>query len=180
MSFQEAMDRYGSDKPDTRFDVFLQDFTDIFKNAEAGVFRELAGIGNTVRGLVAPKTAYSRKQLDDIALYVKQLGGAGVGWIKIGDDGINAAPIVKNAGTSAVDAVIQKSGAQKETLVFLMAGPTEATLNLLGTLRLELAVERIGFRKAAEHALGSRFPAPGVRFRGKPVGLPPSPVHVSC
>jgi len=139
MSFQEAMDRYGSDKPDTRFDVFLQDFTDIFKNGEAGVFRELAGIGNTVRGLVAPKTAYSRKQLDDIALYVKQLGGAGVGWIKIGDDGINAAPIVKNAGTSAVDAVIQKSGAQKGDTVFLMAGPTEATLNLLGSLRLELA-----------------------------------------
>jgi aspartyl-tRNA synthetase len=139
MSFQEAMDRYGSDKPDTRFDVFLQDFTSIFKSAETGVFREMADIGNTVRGLVAPKTAYSRKQLDDIALFVKQLGGAGVGWIKIGDDGINAAPIVKNAGASAVDAVIQKSGAQKGDTIFLMAGPTEATLNLLGSLRLELA-----------------------------------------
>jgi len=139
MSFQEAMDRYGSDKPDTRFDVFLQDFTSIFKGAETGVFREMADIGNTVRGLVAPKTAYSRKQLDDIALFVKQLGGAGVGWIKIGDDGINAAPIVKNAGASAVDAVIQKSGAQKGDTIFLMAGPTEATLNLLGSLRLELA-----------------------------------------
>src|SRR5437867_6625253 len=78
MSFQEAMDRYGSDKPDTRFDVFLQDFTDIFKTAEAGVFREMAEAGQTVRGFVAPKTSYSRKALDDIALFVKQLGGAGV------------------------------------------------------------------------------------------------------
>ena len=69
MNFQEAMERYGSDKPDTRFEVFLQDFTDIFKNGEAGVFREMAETGNTVRGLVAPKTAYSRKQLDDLALY---------------------------------------------------------------------------------------------------------------
>jgi aspartyl-tRNA synthetase len=139
MSFQEAMDLYGSDKPDTRFEVFLQDFTEIFKKGEAGVFRDMADSGNTVRGLVAPKTAYSRKQLDDLALYMKQLGGAGVAYIKIGEDGINAAPVVKNAGAAVVDAVIQKSGAVKGDTIFLMAGPTEATLNLLGSLRLELA-----------------------------------------
>ena len=139
MSFQEAMDRYGSDKPDTRFDVFLQDFTDIFKTADASVFRELAQTGQTVRGLVAPRTAYSRKVLDDIALFVKQLGGAGVAWIRLGDEGITSAPIVKNAGPAAVDAVIKKSGAQKSDTIFLMAGPTEPTLNLLGALRLELA-----------------------------------------
>ena len=139
MDFQDAMERYGSDKPDTRFEVFIQDFTDIFKNAEAGVFREIAETGNTVRGLVAPKTAYSRKQLDDIALFVKQLGGAGVAWIKIGDDGINAAPMVKNAGQAAMDAVIQKSRARKGDTIFLMAGPLEATLNFMGALRLELA-----------------------------------------
>jgi aspartyl-tRNA synthetase len=139
MSFQEAMDRYGSDKPDTRFDVFLQDFTEIFKTAEPNLFREIAETGQTVRGLVAPKTAYSRKALDDIAAFVKQLGGAGVAWIKIGEDGITSAPIVKNAGPAAVDAIVQKSGAQKGDTIFLMAGPTEATLNLLGALRLELA-----------------------------------------
>ena len=139
MSFQEAMDRYGSDKPDTRFDVFLQDYTDIFKTGESGVFRDLAETGGTVRGLVAPKTSYSRKQLDDLALYVKQLGGAGVAWIRIGEDGINAAPMVKNAGSAVVNAVIQKSGAAKGDTIFLMGGATEATLNLLGSLRLELA-----------------------------------------
>jgi aspartyl-tRNA synthetase len=140
MSFQDAMDRYGSDKPDTRFDVFLHDFTDIFKTAEPSVFREMADTpGQTVRGLVAPKTAYSRKALDDIAAFVKQLGGAGVAWMKIGDEGITSSPVVKNAGAAAVDAVIQKSGAQKGDTVFLMAGQTEPTLNLLGALRLELA-----------------------------------------
>src|SRR5262245_66386273 len=55
MDFQEAMDRYGSDKPDTRFDVFLQDFTDIFRKGDAGVFREIAENGQTVRGLVVLK-----------------------------------------------------------------------------------------------------------------------------
>lgn len=139
MSFEEAMGRYGSDKPDTRFEVFLQDFTDIFKAGEPGVFREMAETGNTVRGLVAPKTSYSRKQLDELALYMKQLGGAGVAWIRISEDGANAAPVVKNAGAAAVDAVIQKSGAAKGDTIFLMGGPTEATLNLLGGLRLELA-----------------------------------------
>jgi aspartyl-tRNA synthetase len=139
IGFQEAMERYGSDKPDTRFEVFIQDFSEIFKNGEAGVFRDMAAAGNSVRGLVAPRTAYSRKQLDDIVLFVKQMGGAGVAWIRIGDDGINAAPIVKNAGAAAVDAVIQKSGGAKGDTVFLMAGPLEATLNLLGALRLELA-----------------------------------------
>jgi len=139
MSFQEAMDRYGSDKPDTRFDVFLRDFTDIFKSGEAGVFREMAEGGNTVRGLVAPKAAYSRKQLDDIAAFVKQLGGAGIAWIRLGEDGVNAAPVVKNAGRAALEAVIEKSGAAKGDTIFLMAGPVEATLNFLGALRLELA-----------------------------------------
>jgi aspartyl-tRNA synthetase len=133
------MDRYGSDKPDTRFDVFLHDFTEIFKSAEPSVFREIAETGQTVRGLVAPKTAYSRKTLDDIAAFVKQLGGAGVAWIRLGDEGMTSAPVVKNAGPAAVDAVIRKSGAEKGDTIFLMAGPTEATLNLLGSLRLELA-----------------------------------------
>jgi aspartyl-tRNA synthetase len=139
MNFQDAMERYGSDKPDTRFEVFIQDFTDIFRSGESGVFRELAETGNTVRGIVAPKTSYSRKQLDDLALFVKQLGGAGVAWIRLGDEGINAAPVVKNAGQAAIEAVIQKSGAVKGDTIFLMGGPIESTLNLLGSLRLELA-----------------------------------------
>src|SRR5262245_8965990 len=139
MSFQEAMDRYGSDKPDTRFEVFIQDFTDIFRSGESGVFRELAETGNTVRGIVAPKTSYSRKQLDDLALFVKQLGGAGVAWIRLGDEGINAAPVVKNAGQASIDAVIQKCGAVKGDTILLLGAATASTLNLLGSLRLELA-----------------------------------------
>ena len=139
MTFQEAMHNYGSDKPDTRFAVFIRDFTDLFRTAESSLFRDIAETGGTVRGLVAPKTSHSRKQLDDIAAFVKQLGGAGVAWIKIGEDGINAAPVMKNAGSATVQAVIQRSGASTGDTVFLMAGPTEATLNFLGALRLELA-----------------------------------------
>jgi len=139
MTFDEAMERYGSDKPDTRFEVFLQDFTNIFKSADASAFRELADAGDSVRGIVAPKVSYSRKQLDDIAAFVKQLGGAGIAWIKIGDEGTTSAPVVKNAGATAVDAVIKKSGARKGDTILLMAGKKDSVLDLLGTLRLELA-----------------------------------------
>ena len=139
MTFEEAMERYGSDKPDTRFEVFLQDFTEVFKTAQPSAFREIVDAGDTVRGLVAPKVSYSRKALDDIAVFVKQLGGAGIAWIKIGDEGTTSAPVVKNAGPAAVDAVIKKSGAQKGDTILLMAGKKDSVLGLLGTLRLELA-----------------------------------------
>jgi aspartyl-tRNA synthetase len=139
MTFEEAMERYGSDKPDTRFEVFLQDFTAIFKTAEPSAFREIVDAGDTVRGIVAPKVSYSRKALDDLAAFVKQLGGAGIAWIKIGEEGTTAAPVVKNAGPAAVDAVIRKSGAQKGDTILLMAGKKDSVLGLLGTLRLELA-----------------------------------------
>jgi aspartyl-tRNA synthetase len=139
LTWHEAMERYGSDKPDTRFEVFLQDFTAIFKNAEAGVFRELADAGQTIRGLVAPGVSYSRKQMDDINAYVKHIGAAGVVWIRLAEDGINASPIVKNAGQAALDAVIQQSGARKGDTVFLMGGKTDTVLDHLGALRLELA-----------------------------------------
>jgi aspartyl-tRNA synthetase len=139
MTFDEAMERFGSDKPDTRFEVFLQDFTEIFKSADASAFREIVDAGDSVRGFVAPKVSYSRKQLDDIAAFVKQLGGAGVAWIKIGEEGITSAPVVKNAGATSVEAVIKKSEARKGDTILLMAGKKDSVLELLGTLRLELA-----------------------------------------
>ena len=139
MSFEDAMERYGSDKPDTRFEVHLQDFTEIFKTADPCTFREMVDAGDTIRGLVAPKTAYSRKALDDITNYVKQLGGAGVAWIKPGEDAVTAAPVVKNAGAAAMEAVIRKSGAMAGDTVLLVAGKKDEVLNLLGSLRLELA-----------------------------------------
>jgi aspartyl-tRNA synthetase len=139
MSYDEAMDRYGSDKPDTRFGVQIQDFTEIFKTAAHSAFREIVERGGTVRGLVAPATTYSRKALDDIDNYVKQLGGAGVAYIKPADEGASASPVVKNAGAAAIDAIAAKSGARTGDTVFLMAGEKDAVLGLLGALRLELA-----------------------------------------
>ena len=139
LTWHGAMERYGSDKPDTRFDVFLQDFTEIFKTADPGVFRELAEAGQSIRGLVAPKVSYSRKQMDDINAYVKHIGGVGVATIKLGEEGINASPVVKNAGQPAVDAVIRQSGAGNGDTIFMMGGKQDTVLEHMGALRLELA-----------------------------------------
>src|SRR4029450_8412664 len=139
MSFEEAMNKYGSDKPDTRFDVFLQDFTDIFRKAEPCVFREIAEAGKTIRGFMAPGVSYSRKVLDDLTNYVKQMGAAGLAWIKPTTEGLSSAPVVKNAGAAAIDATLKQAGAKNGDMVFLMAGEEEPVLNLMGALRLELA-----------------------------------------
>ena len=139
MSFEEAMEKYGSDKPDTRFDVFLQDFTEIFKKGEPGVFREMAEAGKTIRGFMAPGVSYSRKVLDDLTNYMKQMGAAGLAWVKPTSEGLSSAPVVKNAGAAAIDGTLTQAGAKNGDMVFLMAGEKEAVLNLMGALRLELA-----------------------------------------
>jgi aspartyl-tRNA synthetase len=139
MSFEEAMEKYGSDKPDTRFDVFLQDFTEIFRKAEPGVFREMAEAGQTIRGFMAPGVSYSRKVLDDLTNHMKQMGAVGLAWIKPTSEGLSSAPVVKNAGAAAIDAALTQAGAKNGDMVFLMAGEKEPVLNLMGALRLELA-----------------------------------------
>jgi aspartyl-tRNA synthetase len=139
ITFEEAMNKYGSDKPDTRFDVFLQDFSDIFKKADACVFREMAEAGQTIRGFLAPRVSYSRKVLDDLTNYVKQMGAAGLAWVKPTEEGMSSAPVVKNAGAGAIEAVLKQAGAKNGDMVFLMAGDREPVLNLMGALRLELA-----------------------------------------
>jgi aspartyl-tRNA synthetase len=139
MTWDQAMQQYGSDKPDTRFEVFLQDFTDLFKTAETSVFRELADSGQSIGGLVAPGVSYSRKQIDDLNAYIKQIGGAGVASIKLGADGLNISPVIKNAGQATVDAVIQRSGARTGDTIFMMGGKRDSVLDLMGALRLELA-----------------------------------------
>ena len=138
MRYVEAMDRYGSDKPDTRFGSELSDFSEVFRAAEPSLFREIVESGNTVRGLVAP-VSYSRKVSDEIDEFVKQLGGAGVAWVKVSDEGWTGTPPVKKAGTEAIDTLISQSGAKPGETIFMIAGDRMEALNLLGALRLELA-----------------------------------------
>ena len=138
MSYAEAMDRYGSDKPDTRFGVELHDFTEVFREAEPSLFRDLVEGGGTVRGLVAP-VSYSRRILDEIDTFVKHLGGAGVAWLKVTDEGTSAVPPIKKAGAAAIEALLTKARARPGETVFMVAGNRDDVLPTMGALRLELA-----------------------------------------
>jgi aspartyl-tRNA synthetase len=138
MSYNDAMERYGSDKPDTRFGVELQDFTPVFEDADPSPFRELVEQGQSVRGLVAP-VAYSRKMLEELDAFMKQLGGAGLSWVQVTAEGVRTVPVVKKSGAKTIDGLLERSGARVGETVFLAAGPRLPTLERLGALRLELA-----------------------------------------
>lgn len=138
MHYQEAMDRYGSDKPDTRFGVELRDLTGIFADAEPCLFRSVVEDGNTVRGFVAP-VAYSRKILDELDAFIKQQGGAGIAWVEVTDAEPRTLPVVRKAGPEAVRALISGTGAKAGQTIFMLAGERIPVLHKLGLLRLELA-----------------------------------------
>lgn len=138
LSYQEAMDRYGSDKPDTRFGAELTDLGEVFARGEPSLFRSVVEEGNTVRGLVAP-VAYSRKVLDELDAFVKQLGGAGIAWVEVTDGEPRTLPVVRKAGSEAIHALIAAAGAGRGQTIFMIAGERIPTLEKLGALRLELA-----------------------------------------
>jgi aspartyl-tRNA synthetase len=138
ISYRDAMDRYGSDKPDTRFGVELRDLSDIFAEGGESLFREMVGNGQTVRGLVAP-VAYSRKILDELDAFIKQYGGAGVAWVQVTDDEPRTLPVLRKAGPETVQRLIDETGAKTGETIFMVAGDRTPTLERLGALRLELA-----------------------------------------
>ena len=138
MGFEEAMDRYGSDKPDTRFGVELQDISSIFADGDDSLFRQIVEKGQTVRGFLAP-VAYSRKILDELDAFIKQLGGAGIAWVEVTAGDPRTLPVVKKAGAQAIEKLISQTGAKPGQTIFMLAGERIATLEKLGNLRLELA-----------------------------------------
>ena len=138
IGYREAMDRYGSDKPDTRFGVELRDFSTVFAEGGPSLFREMVESGQTVRGLVAP-VAYSRRILDELDAFVKQFGGAGLAWVQVTGDEPRTLPVLKKAGPETIRRLIEESGARSGETVFVVAGDRNPTLERLGALRLELA-----------------------------------------
>jgi aspartyl-tRNA synthetase len=138
MTYREAMDRYGSDKPDTRFDVPLCDLSEVFREGGESLFREMVENGQTVRGLRAP-VAYSRKTLDELDVFIKQVGGAGVAWVQVTEGEPRTLPVLKKAGAETLQRAIDDAGARPGETVFMVAGDRRPTLERLGALRLELA-----------------------------------------
>ena len=100
ITWDEAMERYGSDKPDTRFDMELIDVTDIAAATDFKVFRMASDNGGVVKALNAKGAAdkYSRKELDRLGQFVGQFGAKGLAWIKVDENGELTGPIAKFMG----------------------------------------------------------------------------------
>jgi aspartyl-tRNA synthetase len=140
MPYAEAMARYGSDKPDLRFDMPIQDLREFFRESGFNTFRSIVAEGGTVRGLVVANAGgYSRSEVDGIVDQAKALGARGLIWARRLEDGTVTSSIMKALGDEAVRRLLDESGAGAGGLLLIAAGDPDEASRLLGQLRLNLA-----------------------------------------
>ena len=141
MSYADAMAKYGSDKPDLRPGLEIQDLCEQFRNSNFRVFKEIVAKGGTVRGFVIPKAShYSRSEVDGIVDMAKQqLGATGLVWARRMDDGTITSSVMKAMGEEEVGKLLEATSTGKGSLIFIAAGDPDPTSKLLGQLRLILA-----------------------------------------
>ena len=141
LTYKEAMERYGSDKPDTRFGMEIFDLTDIVKDCGFSVFSSAVAGGGSVRGITAKNavTTYTRKEVDKLTEFAKGIGAKGLAWIRLTDDGI-ASSFAKFMTEDEMKAILDKAGAEKGDVVFIIADTkNNSVLSVLGALRNEAA-----------------------------------------
>ncbi|MDI9568736.1 MAG: aspartate--tRNA ligase, partial [Bacillota bacterium] len=139
LTYQEAMDRYGSDKPDTRFGMEIVDVTAAVAESGFKVFRQAVEKGGQVKGLnLVGGLSLSRKEIDELTEYVAQFGAKGLAWIRVSEEGLNS-PIVKFLQEEEQEALCRLLEARVGDLLLFVAGPAPMVADSLGHLRLHLA-----------------------------------------
>lgn len=140
MPYAEAMDRFGSDKPDLRFAVELKDLSEIVKNSSFNAFSSTVQNGGLVKAIVAPNAneKFSRKIISEYEEYVKTYFGAkGLAYIKLAADGISS-PIAKFLSEDEMKAIIEKTEAKTGDEIFIVADKKKVVAAALGALRLRI------------------------------------------
>lgn len=139
LSFDDAMETYGSDKPDLRFKLPMKTLNNVFQNTEFKVFQDQINKNGIITGMVAPDCGdYTRNQLDVLTDFVKKLGAGGLIWIRVKEEGLES-PTVKFLSDDEQKNLIQLLEAKSGDLIFILTGPKLKTLSLMGQLRLEMA-----------------------------------------
>lgn len=145
MPYAEAMLKYGSDKPDTRFGLVIQDISESVKNSEFGVFSKAVASGGVVRGFCAPgKADYTRNQLDKLTDSAKGFGAKGLVWLKVTDAGVES-PVSKFLNAETVASLKQTFKANTGDLLLFIADKEDIAADVLGRLRLHFGDE-LGLR----------------------------------
>ncbi len=139
LTFDEAMEQYGSDKPDLRFDLQMVTLNDVFKNSEFRVFQDQIKNEGIITGLLAPGCGnYTRNQLDVLTDLIKKMGAGGLIWMRVKEDGLEA-PVAKFFTDKEKEDLIKKLNAKPGDLIFIISGPKIKSLSIMGNLRLEMA-----------------------------------------
>jgi len=138
ITYAEAMDKYGSDKPDLRFDLEIKNITDIVASSDVKVFASVAASGGEVKALNAKGCAsWSRKELDDLQPFAARYGGKGLAWITV-KDGEWRGPIVKFLKPEEIEALTERLGVEEGDLLTFSADKPKVVADVLGNLRLKL------------------------------------------
>ncbi|MGL4533472.1 MAG: aspartate--tRNA ligase [Fusobacteriaceae bacterium] len=143
MPYAEAMERYGSDKPDTRFEVELKDLTDLVKDAGFTAFKNCVADGGVVKCVVAPGAAekFSRKVIGEYEEYAKTYFSAkGMAYVKVTAEGINS-PIAKFFTEEEMKNIVERSEAKVGDIILIIADKKKVVYNSLGALRLRIGKE---------------------------------------
>ena len=145
MPYKEAMEKYGSDKPDTRFGFELQDISDIAKTCEFKVFNGAIEAGGSVRMIKVDGGAkFARKEIDGLAEWVKTYRAKGLAWYKIAEDGTVSSSFAKFLTEDEMKAIVDRAGAVAGDVIFVVADASNDTVFAsLGALRCECA-RRLG------------------------------------
>lgn len=140
MTFNKAMELYGSDKPDTRFDMTITDVSDIVENCGFSVFANTVGNGGTVRGITVKGGAarLTRKEIDKLTEFVRGIGASGLAFIRFVED-VPSCSFAKFMTEDEMSAILERMGAVKGDVVLFVADKKKAVLSTLGSLRNEVA-----------------------------------------
>lgn len=140
LTYDEAMRRYGSDKPDTRFGMEITDISDVVKNSEFVVFKSALENGGSVRGIVAENGAstLTRKEIDKLVEYVKGIGAKGLAYVRWVDD-TPSCSFGKFMKEGELEAILKALGCKKGDVALIVADKDKVTLPVLGALRLKVA-----------------------------------------
>ena len=137
LTWREAMERFGSDKPDTRFGLELKDVSSIVKDCGFKVFKDAVAGGGSVRGINAKAAGLSRKEIDALGEFVKTYGAKGLAWVNMKAEGINS-PIAKFLSEEEMRALVQAMGGETGDVLLFVADRDKVVFDALGALRLHL------------------------------------------
>ena len=140
LTYTEAMNRFGSDKPDTRFGMEITDISEIVKDCGFGVFTSAIEAGGSVRAITAKNAAgtLTRKEIDKLTEYVRGIGAKGLAYVRWVEDAPNCS-FAKFMGEGELDKILSAVGAEKGDVVLIVADKNNVTLPTLGALRLKVA-----------------------------------------